>query len=322
VTAVAVERSAIDRRRMLELLRDNGVYVAMVIVALYNMVFTPAWFTYSNMKLQLVQTGPIMIVAIGMALVIGTGGIDLSVGATMAISASVIGQLLQRNANPILMLVLAILAGMVVGAIAGSLVTFAGVQPIVATLALLVAGRGLAQWLQASTLNVDSNFLSAIGSGSWLGFQARFWDAAVPFVLALLVMSRTIFGRRVVAIGDNLKASFLSGVPVKGTTLAVYIISGALAAWAGAVVVGANASTNPTTIGATYELFAITAVVVGGTPLTGGRVRLVGTLAGALLMDWISSSLIFHGISPSVSSIVTAVIIVLAVYLQLARRAS
>ncbi len=317
MSEVAVSRAvSVDRSKVLAFLQENGVYLALVLLALFNAVFTRHWLTLQNLKLQLVLVAPIAIVALGMALVIGTEGIDLSVGATMAISASVIGQTLERGLNAYAIVIVVLLVGMVMGLIGGSLVAFIEVQPIVATLALLVAGRGLAQLLQAGNLSVDDPTLLQFGQGSFLGIQAPFYDALVPLILVALVVRKTIFGRRIVAIGDNVRASYLSGIPVRATLVAVYVVSGLLAAWAGLVVTAFTSTNDPSSNGLYYELLAITAVVVGGTPLSGGRVRVIGTIAGALVMQFIASTLNFHNISDSVSKMSTAVIIILAVYVQ------
>lgn len=314
--------TTIDRKKVFSFLQENGVYFALGLLIIYNAVFTKFWLTSSNLKLQLVLVAPILIVALGMALVIGTEGIDLSVGATMAISASVIGQGLDRGLPAYVIVPLVLIAGMVVGSIAGTLVAFFEVQPIVATLALLVAGRGVAVLFQATTLSVSDPTLLKFGSGSFLGLQAPFYDALVPVVIIALVVRRTIFGRRIVAIGDNVRASYLSGIPVRKTLLAVYIVSGLLAAWAGLVVTTFTSTNDPSTNGLGYELYAITAVVVGGTALTGGRVRIIGTIAGALVMQVLRSTLAFHNFTDAVTQMVTAVIIVIAVLVQRKRARS
>jgi len=320
--AVLPPTRTLDRGKALSFLRENGVYFALALLVLYNAIFTQFWLTPSNLKLQLVLVAPILIVALGMALVIGTEGIDLSVGATMAISASVIGQSLDAGLPTYVIVLLVLIAGMVVGSIAGSLVAFFEVQPIVATLALLVAGRGIAVLLQASTLSVSDPTLLKFGSGSFLGIQAPFYDALIPVIIIAVVVRRTIFGRRIVAIGDNVRASYLSGIPVRKTLLAVYVVSGLLAAWAGLVVTTFTSTNDPSTNGLGYELYAITAVVVGGTALTGGRVRIIGTIAGALVMQVLRSTLAFHNFSDAVTQMVTAVIIVIAVLVQRKRARS
>jgi len=320
--AVLPPTRTLDRGKAFSFLRENGVYFALALLVLYNAIFTQFWLTPSNLKLQLVLVAPILIVALGMALVIGTEGIDLSVGATMAISASVIGQSLDAGLPTYVIVPLVLIAGMVVGSIAGSLVAFFEVQPIVATLALLVAGRGIAVLLQASTLSVSDPTLLKFGSGSFLGIQAPFYDALIPVIIIAVVVRRTIFGRRIVAIGDNVRASYLSGIPVRKTLLAVYVVSGLLAAWAGLVVTTFTSTNDPSTNGLGYELYAITAVVVGGTALTGGRVRIIGTIAGALVMQVLRSTLAFHNFSDAVTQMVTAVIIIVAVLVQRKRARS
>lgn len=312
----------VDRTKAFAFLQENGVYVALGLLILYNAFFTNHWFTASNLKLQLVLVAPILIVAMGMALVIGTEGIDLSVGATMAIAASVIGQSLDAGLSTFLIIPMVLITGMVVGSIAGALVAFFEVQPIVATLAILVAGRGVAVLMQAATLSVSDPTILKFGSGSFLGIQAPFYDALVPVVIIALVVRRTTFGRRIVAIGDNVRASYLSGIPVRRTLLTVYIVSGALAAWAGLVVTTFTSTNDPSAIGLGYELYAITAVVVGGTALTGGRVRIIGTIAGALVMQVLRSTLAFHNFSDATTQMVTAVIILVAVLVQRRRARS
>ena len=149
------------------------------------------------------------------------------------------------------------------------------------------------------------------------------FNVIVAAVLALLVgamVRRTIVGRQLVAVGGNREASVLAGVPVKRTLFAVYVISGVLAAIAGLLLTGRSGAANPAYIGLDYELFAITAVVVGGTPLTGGRIRVFGTVMGALLMQLVSTTLVSHNLTDSDRRIVTALIIVAAVALQRSRR--
>ena len=143
--------------------------------------------------------------------------------------------------------------------------------------------------------------------------------AAVVAVLVGLVVRRTAIGRHVVAIGGNRGASVLAGLPVRGTLLAVYVVSGLLAALAGVLDTSRLGAADPSFVGLLIELSAITAVVVGGTPLTGGRVRILGTLAGALLMQLITATLIKHDLPDSTARMIAAAIIVAAVYLQRSR---
>jgi len=299
-------------------LRDNGVYAALVLLLLFNLVFTANFMTVANFRTQLIQASPIIVVALGMALVIGTEGVDLSVGAVMALAAAVVP--LYLGYGFLAAIAVALLAGLLAGLVNGALVAVVGVQPIVATLALFVGGRGLALVLADGQLKSisDETFL-ALGTGDLLGVPVIVVAAAVVAVVMAFVVRRTTFGRQLVAVGGNRRASELSGLPVKRILLGTYVISGLLAAVAGILATSRLQASDPSTIGLLFELYAITAVVVGGTPLSGGKVRVLGTIAGALLMQLIDATLVKHNISDSWSQITQAVIIIAAVYLQLDR---
>lgn len=315
-TAAGETRQRIDRAGVLRWTRDNGVYVALVLIIVYNLAFTPRFVTWDNLSVQLVLSTRVIVVALGMAVVIGTGGIDLSVGAVMALSGAL---LVQFSAVPeVVAIVVTLLAGALVGLLNGALVGFFGIQPIVATLAFLFAGRSIAQLL-LSGMNPsirDETLILKISSGSILGVNGLIIAALVAVVIVLGIMQRSTFGRQVLAVGDNSRASYLSGVPVRRTLIGVYVLSGVLAAWAGVMDTASITSANALSSGLNYELFAITAVVVGGTPLTGGRVRVLATVAAAILMQLLRSTLIFHAATDAIAQMVTAVVIIAAVYIQ------
>ncbi|HET9559241.1 MAG TPA: ABC transporter permease [Actinomycetota bacterium] len=314
----AAARQLPARRELLAWLGDRGVYVALALLVVFNLAFTANFATVGNLRLQLVQVVPVAIVALGMALVIGTEGIDLSVGSIMAIAAALVP--LYLGYGPWVAIGIALLAGGAVGLVNGGLVAFVGVQPIVATLGMLVAGRGIALVLaQGRLTELFDPTLQAIGTDRVAGIPITVLAAAVVAVLVGLVVRRTAFGRHVVAIGGNRGASVLAGLPVRGTLLAVYVVSGLLAALAGVLDTSRLGAADPSFVGLLIELSAITAVVVGGTPLTGGRVRILGTLAGALLMQLITATLIKHDLPDSTARMIAAAIIVAAVYLQRSR---
>jgi ribose transport system permease protein len=299
-------------------LRDNGVYAAIVVLLAYNLVFTDNFATLANLNTQLVQVAPVLIVALGMALVIGTEGVDLSVGSVMAIAAAILPLYLGYGLVPAIGL--ALVAGALCGLVNGTLVAVVGIQPIVATLALLVGGRGLALVFADGQLkDIRNPAVLDLGAGKVLGIPYVVVIAAVLTALVFLLVRHTTFGRQLVAVGGNRSASVLAGLPVRRVLMAVYVLSGLLAAIAGVVATARLTASDPSSIGNLYELAAITAVVVGGTPLTGGRVRIVGTVAGALLMQLITATLIKHNLPDSTAQIVQAAIIVVAVYLQRSR---
>ena len=315
---LTMPRTVGGRPDLLTWLRDRGVYLALGLLLLFNLVFTSNFLTVGNVRLQLIQVVPVVIVALGMALVIGTEGIDLSVGSVMAVAAALIP--LYIGYGPWAAIAIALAAGGVLGLVNGSMVAFLGVQPIVATLGVLVAGRGLALVLAEGRLTeLFDPTLSAIGTDEIAGIPVTVLVALVVVVVVGLVVRRTTFGRHVVAIGGNRRASELAGLPVRRTLLIVYVVSAVLAALAGVLGTARLSAADPSSIGLLIELSAITAVVVGGTPLTGGRVRIVGTIAGALLMQLIGATLISHDLPDSSARMIQAAIIVAAVYVQRAR---
>jgi ribose/xylose/arabinose/galactoside ABC-type transport system permease subunit len=296
-------------------LRLYGVYLALAAVLLLNLFFTDNFFAVDNFRIQAVQVVPVLIVALGMALVIGTEGIDLSVGAVMALSAALIPVWLGYGFGTAVLV--ALVGGVVVGLVNGCIVAYVGVQPIVATLALMVGGRGVALVISGDQLkSIENPTLRGFGSDRVLGIPEIVVLAAVLALLVGVLVSRTTFGRQLVAVGGNRRAAELSGLPVRRVLVTVYVICAVLASIAGIVGVARAGASVPSTLGNLIELSAITAVVVGGTPLSGGQVRVLGTVAGALLLQLIDATLIKHDVPDSYSQIVQAAIIVGAVYLQ------
>jgi ribose transport system permease protein len=302
-----------DRPRATRRLQDYGVYGAVVVLVVFNLAFTANFLSAANLRTQLVQAAPVGIVALGMALVIGTEGVDLSVGSLMALAAALIPLYLGYGAFPATLV--ALVVGLLAGTFSGFLVAKVGVQPIVATLALLVGGRGLALVIAGGQLKDvrDPSFL-ALGNGDVLGVPIGVLVAAVLAVLVGLLVARTTFGRHVVAVGGNRAAARLAGLPVDRVLVGVYAISGVLAAAAGVLATARLGAGDAANTGLLIELSAITAVVVGGTPLSGGRVRILGTVAGVVLMQLVQATLIKNNLPNSTAQMVQAAIIVVAVW--------
>ncbi|WP_129311476.1 ABC transporter permease [Streptomyces sp. L2] len=309
----------LDRGRVTRLLQAYGVYAALVVLFAVAAALDSSFLSAGNVRIQLFQVAPTLMVALGMALVIGTEGVDLSVGAVIALAASVVPLYLGYGAP--LAVLLALLAGAVCGAVGGTMVAFARIQPIVATLSLMIGLRGVAELINGNSAKpvTDSGLLS-LGADQVAGVPVMAWITAVCAVLTALLVRRTTFGRQLVAIGDNRQASKLAGLPVRRVLVTVYVLSGVLAAFAGAMIVGHGAEADPANQGLNMELNAITAVVVGGTPLTGGRIRVLGTVAGALFMQLITAVLTQHDVHTSYTQLVEAAIICFAVYASQERR--
>jgi len=311
--------AGLDRGRLAGYARDYGVYAAVLLLLLFNAAFTDNFLQPANLRTQLVQVAPVVIVALGMALVIGTEGIDLSVGSVMAIAAAVVP--LYLGSGAVMAVAMALLAGATAGVLNGSLVALVNLQPIVATLALLVAGRGIALVLAGGQLKQIRNpDLLALGTAQIAGLPVMVGIAGVLALLVGAVVHRTTYGRQLVAIGGNRAAAQLAGLPVRRVLVATYVLCGVLAALAGALATARLTASDPSAIGNLMELSAITAVVVGGTPLTGGRVRVLGTVAGALLMQLLRATLIKHDLPDSTAQMTQAVIILVAVYVARQRR--
>jgi galactofuranose transport system permease protein len=318
--AEATVARSVDTAATRRWLRDNGVYVAVLVLLAYNLVFTANFATVSNLTTQLVQVAPVVIVALGMAMVIGTEGVDLSVGSVMAIAAALLP--LYLGYGLVAGIAVALLAGVVAGLLNGTLVGVVRIQPIVATLALLVGGRGLAIVLVDGQIkDIRNQAVLDFGSGKAAGVPYIVWLAAVLAVAVWLLVRYTTYGRQLVAVGDNRSASALAGLPVRRVLIVTYVLSGLLAAVAGIAATARLTASDPSAIGNLFELSAITAVVVGGTSLSGGRVRILGTVMGALLIQLIRATLIKNDLPDSVAQLVQAGIIVLAVYAQRERRA-
>jgi len=311
--------TSLDRAAIVDRLRDQGVYVALALLVLFNLIITTNFATAGTILGLLSQAVSVLLVSLGLMLVIGTGGIDLSVGAVMAIASAVIPLYLGYG-WPVAVFVALVFCALA-GLLNGFLVAFVGIQPIIATLALLVGGRGFAQVLVNGQLQTigDGSFL-ALWRATVLGLPLPVIVAAVIALLVGIVMKRTAFGRYVLAVGGNRTASYLSGHPVRGVLLAVYAISGILAGIAGMFATAHLAAGDPATIGLLIELDAIAAVVIGGTALSGGKVSVGGTVAGALLMLVLSATFVMNNVNPTYAQILKAMIIVLAVYIQLGRR--
>ena len=312
-----------DRTAVAAWTREHGVYLALVLLIIYNAIATPNFVTVDTAQLLFSQVPPVIIVSLGMALVIGTGGVDLSVGSIMAIASAVLAKFVTGGAPIGVAMLAAVAAGLLVGIFNGLVVAFARVQPIVATLGVLVAGRGIALVITGGALvELFVPIFKDIRLGKFLGIPYVMIVAALLAVGVAFLVRRTAFGYRLLAIGGNRRASVLAGLPVRRTLIVVYAISGTLAAVAGVIATARLRASDPSYIGLLMELSAITAVVVGGTSLNGGRVRILGTVTGAILLQLLETTLVSHNAPDSVARMVEAVIIIAAVYVQRPSRSS
>jgi galactofuranose transport system permease protein len=295
-----------------------GALAALIVLFVYNAVDTPFFLTRSSLLFVLLrQAAPIAIVAVGMAIVIGTAGIDLSVGSVMAIAGQVGATLVLHNHPFLLAIIAALLVSAVCGLFNGTLVARFGVQPIIATLILFIAGRGIAQLITGGELQPLSNpDFQWIGLARPFGVPAQVIIAFLVAIVAWLVMRLTVYGRHVLAVGGNEAASRLAGVPAARVKLLAYVVCAVLAGLVGLITVSATYASDANNTGVGMELDAIAAVAVAGTPLTGGKVTVWGAVVGAVMLKLLQNTLIAHGITKEVAQMIEGAVIVAALWLQ------
>jgi len=301
--------------------RNLGLVIALLLIVIVGWATAGERFmSFSNFEV-IIRYGSILgVVAIGTTFVITAGGIDLSVGSVMGL-ASVVASLswVQNAASQstwLLMVVVAIGVGGLAGLVNGLVIAYGKVVPFIATLAMLVAARGLAEIFANKTTQVVNvtGFLSFF-RGDFLGIPWLIWFFVLAAVLGWFLLARTTYGRRTIAIGGNHEAARLAGLKVKRHIVSLYVLGGLAAGIAGVMIL-ARTTAGTSTHGQLYELDAIAAVVVGGTLLVGGRGTIVGTVLGVLIFSTLTNIFTMNNLSTSVQAVAKGVIIVVAVLLQ------
>lgn len=301
--------------------RNAGLVVALALIFAVGAITAGSTFTdTSNLLTILRQASVIGVISIGMTFVIISGGIDLSVGSVMGLASVVatldVLQATVRETHWILMVVVALAVGVAAGAINGVVIAYGKVVAFMATLAMLVAARGLAEILaERRTLTVKERDFIVFFNGDFLGVDILIWMFAIVAFGGWVLLNRTTFGRRTVAIGGNREASRLAGINVKRHTVWIYSLAGLTAGIAAVMILG-RTTAGTSTHGQLYELDAIAAVVVGGTLLIGGRGTITGTVFGVLIFATLSNVFIQNNLSSSVQAVAKGIIIVVAVLLQ------
>lgn len=313
--------------------------LAFALVMLFNLVYSPGFFEieikdahlYGSLIDILNRGAPLMIVALGMTLVIATGGVDVSVGPMIAIAGAVAASLIGTTTTEsitktplILVVIVPLMCTMLGGLWNGLLVSRVGVQPVVATLILMVAGRGIAQLItQGQILTIYYTpyfFIGASGSqGYVLGAPFPLYLVAATLLAAALLTRRTALGLFIEAIGINPSAAHHSGIDQKNVKLLVYVLCGLCAGVAGLIISSNIKSADANSAGQLYELDAILSVVIGGTSLAGGRFTLLGSLIGALIVQSLTTTIYSVGIAPDVTMVVKAVVVLLVSLVQSAQ---
>lgn len=307
--------------------------LALVLILLVNRIISPNFFDIRMVNGRLVgslinildSAAPYALLAIGMTLVIATKGIDLSVGAVMAISAAAAVELINQYEagatafylQPGFVILITIGVGAICGLWNGFLVAFLDLQPIIATLILMVSGRGIAQMItsgQSPTFTNDT--LAFLGRGVVFGIPFPIFIAIGALILVTLLVRRTALGLLIESVGVNDRASYYAGIQARYIKLFVYIVSGICAAIAGMIVAGEVKSADPHTAGLFSELDAILAVVIGGTSLFGGRFYLSLSVMGVLIIQSLLIGLYVSDLHPTANLVVKAIVVLAVLLLQ------
>ena len=301
--------------------RNLGLVAVLVVLYLIGVASRPDIFLdlnrlWSNEITVLTLASSIGVVAIGMTFVIISGGIDLSVGALLALASVWSTTVATQSYGPGVMVFTALLVGTLTGLVNGVLIAYGRLAPFIATLAMMVAARGLAQKISGkATQVVTGDEITAIAANRLLGIPYLVWIFAVVALAGWVLLNRTTFGRRTAAIGGNPEAARLAGINVRTTQVLLYALSG-LCCGIAAVMVTAQANSGSSDHGNLYELQAIAAAIIGGTALAGGRGTIVGSVLGVLVFTSITNLFIVNNLAIEYQLIAQGVIIVAAVLIQ------
>lgn len=307
-----------------QVIGELGIGAALVVLVIFFLAFAPYFDTAKNVRDILTQITLNTILAVGMTFVILVGGIDLSVGSSIALCAVVSATVLTSGLPGATAIVLAILVSLLVGAAVGTVNGFVSehwrVPAFIVTLGMLYVARGAAQdFTGAATIYNLPVGLTRFGTATFLGLPAVFLVALAMVAIAWFVLSRTVFGRMVYAIGNNEEAVRLSGHRTTWIKITCFVIGGATVGVA-AVIYMARLGVASPILGQGYELNAIAAVVIGGASLTGGRGSVIGTLLGACLLGILSNGLLLMGVSDFRRTMITGAVIIVAVVLDAYRQ--
>ncbi|GAA2900743.1 ABC transporter permease [Nonomuraea rubra] len=300
-------------------MRHLGLLGALALLVVVGLITRPENFlTTSNLVSILSLAATIGVITVGATFVIIGGGIDLSVGAVMALASVWATTVATQSYGPVVMAICAILVGTGAGLVNGILIAYGRLVPFIATLAMLVAARGLAQRMsdrKTQLIGADNTAIVELSTTRLLGIPLLVYIFALVVVLGWIVLNRTTFGRRTYAVGGNPEAARLAGIDVRKHTMLLYALSG-LCCGIAAILIMARTTTGSSTHGDLYELDAIAAVIIGGTLLTGGRGTIVGSILGLLIFTLITNLFILNGLNTSDQLIAKGLIIVVAVLLQ------
>lgn len=301
-----------------EMLSKLGPLLALIVLIIFVSILSPSFLSLTNLMNLMRQVSTNALIAFGMTFVIITGGIDLSVGSTLALSSAIMAGMIVNGIDPLIAMTVSLFAGFVLGAVNGLLITKGKLVPFIATLATMTIYRGATLVLTDGKpiTGLDETFIfQFMGRGYFFGIPFPIVITLVVFALLFVLLHKMSFGRKTFAIGGNEKASFIAGVKSNKIKIFVYSISGVLASLAGIILTSRLNSAQPTA-GESYEMDAIASVVLGGTSMSGGKGRIFGTLIGALIIGTLNNGLNLLGVSTFYQQIVKGIVIIIAVLID------
>lgn len=310
------------KQDQMALVQKYSAITMLLFFIVFNSVFTRNFFAVGTVNNIITQICPTILCGMGMTLVISTGGIDISVGSVMALAGVMTAQYM-TNMGVIPALLLACVASVVVGCINGFCVGKLKLQAMVITLGMQLAIRGVAQVL-CDGRDIYFNKLGAVGQelALWGSYKiggvipVQIVPIVISIVIVYILAEKTVLGRQIQAVGDSIKSSSLSGINAARTLMIVYGLSSLLAAFAGVFQAARVTVAAGSSLGQLAELDAIAAVVIGGTPMVGGKAHVLGTIVGALIMQMITLTCVMNNIPDEYAQVLKAVIIVFAVFIQ------
>ena len=297
---------------------NGGIIIGLAIICLILGVMTDSFLTVRNFTNIMRQISINVILACGMTMVIILGGIDLSVGSIIAVSGCLCCGLITNTGVPAAAAIpISILAGTLVGIFNGFVVSRTTIPPFIVTLAMMNIGRGVARiYTKATTILVDDELFTFIGSGTVLGgIPIHIIYMIVVITVSALILNRTRLGRNIYAVGDNKQAASYSGINAKKVTMTVFVIMGFFAACAG-IISSARTFSGQFNVGEGAEMDAISAVVLGGTSMSGGIGHLSGTIIGCVVIGVLNNGMNILGIDSSWQYVVKGVVVLLAVFID------
>jgi ribose/xylose/arabinose/galactoside ABC-type transport system permease subunit len=295
-----------------------GALFLLMLLLLFNIFFTNNFVSISTLWNLIIQTFPIIIIGLGMTMVIATGGIDISIGATMAFAAAIMGKYLTGGSDYATAVLFGLGGAALFGAFNGFMIAKLNIQPIIVTLILMISGRGIAHlYIDSKIVSLFNHPFADLSKYRVAGLIPIQGIVILVFILIVyVVMKKTSFGRYVEAIGGNERVARLSGINIFTTKFLVYVIIAIFAGIATMFEVSYSAAADVNKLGRLMEIDVIAAVTVGGTAITGGKANVIGTVIGAIIIQLITITVNGHDIQYNYALVLKALVIIIALWLQ------